>query len=111
MPGVAVRKINSGGHDLRGLEPDARQYCRRRQHFSFTSVKARHLEILRDQSKASEPLLPLAGIKSLNVPTLTQAEYIDLVDFTGRDWHSGKRGRIEASEPRALRKLGLDKDH
>jgi hypothetical protein len=77
----------------------------------YTSVKARHLEILRDQSKASEPLLPLAGRKSLNVPTLSQAEYIDLFDFTGREWHSGKRGRIEASEPRALRKLGLNKDH
>ena len=77
----------------------------------YTSAKARHLEILRDQSKASEPLLPLADIKSLNVPTLTQAEYIDLVDFTGREWHAGKRGRIKASEPSALRKLGLAKDH
>ena len=77
----------------------------------YTSVKARHLEILRNQRKANEPLLPLIGIKSLNVPTLTAAEYIDLVDFTGREWHAGKRGRIEASEPRALRKLGLDKDH
>ena len=77
----------------------------------YTSVKAPHLEILRDQSKASELLLPLAGIKSLNVPTLTQAEYIDLVDFTGREWHAGKRGEIEASAPRALRKLGLNKDH
>lgn len=55
--------------------------------------------------------MPLIGVKSLNVPMLTEAEYIDLVDLTGREWHSGKRGRIEASEPRALRKLGLDKDH
>ena len=77
----------------------------------YTSIKARNSEILRDQSKASEPLMPLIGVKSLNVPTLTEAEYIDLVDFTGREWHSGKRGRIEASALRALRKLGLDKDH
>ncbi len=29
MTGVAIRKINSSGHDLGGLEPGARQYCRR----------------------------------------------------------------------------------
>ena len=76
----------------------------------YTSIKARHLEILRDQSIANEPLMPLIGVKSFNVPTLTAAEYIDLVDFTGREMHAGKRGKIEAAEPRALRKLGLDKD-
>jgi hypothetical protein len=37
--------------------------------------------------------------------------YIELVDFTGREWHAGKRGRIESTEPKALTKLGLDKDH
>ena len=74
----------------------------------YTSIKVRHLEILRGQTKASEPLMPLIGVQSFNVPTLTSAEYIDLVDFTGREVHAGKRGKIEASEPRALRKLGLD---
>ncbi len=77
----------------------------------YTSVKARNLEILRDQTKASAPLMPLIGVKSFNVPTLTNAEYIDLVDFTGREWHAGKRGKIESTEPKALTKLGLDKDH
>ena len=77
----------------------------------YTSIKARHLEVLRDQNKANEPLMPLVGVKSFNVPTLTTAEYIDLVDFTGREMHAGKRGKIQASEPRTLRKLGLDKDH
>ncbi len=43
---------------------------------------------MRDQSKASEPLMPLIGVKSFNVPTLTAAEYIDLVDFTGREIHA-----------------------
>ena len=55
--------------------------------------------------------MPLIGVKSFNVPTLTAAEYIDLVDFTGREVDASKRGKIEATEPRALRKLGLDKDH
>ncbi len=77
----------------------------------YTSVKARNLDILRDQSKASAPLMPLIGVKSFNVPTLTNAEYIDLVDFTGREWHAGKRGRIQSIEPKALTKLGLDVNH
>ena len=39
------------------------------------------------------------------------ADYIELVDFTGRELHPGKRGKIDASEPKALTKLGVDKNH
>jgi hypothetical protein len=45
------------------------------------------------------------------MPAITEADYIELVDFTGRQWHAGKKGTIEPSEPRALTKLGLDKHH
>jgi hypothetical protein len=45
------------------------------------------------------------------MPAITEAVDIELVDFTGRQWHGGKRGKIEAGEPRALTKLGLDKKH
>ena len=45
------------------------------------------------------------------MPGISEAEYIELVDFTGRELHPGKRGKIEASEPKALTKLGLDKNH
>ena len=55
--------------------------------------------------------MPLIGVKSFNVPNLTERDYIELVDFTGREWHLGKRGRIGSTEPRALTKLGLNKDH
>ena len=76
-----------------------------------TSVKIRHEQIRKNSACAGQLLSPLAGIKSANVPPMTEAEYIDLVDFTGREWHPGKRGVIRADEPKALRKLGLDKDH
>jgi hypothetical protein len=33
------------------------------------------------------------------------------VDFTGRQLHGGKKGKIDAKEPRALTKLGLDTNH
>ncbi len=55
--------------------------------------------------------MPLIGVKSFNVPNLTEGDYIELVDFTGREWLSAKRGRIESIEPKALTKLRLDKDH
>ena len=78
---------------------------------SYTSVKIRHDHIRKNAAYANQYLVPLAGIKSANVPAMTEAEYIDLVDFTGRELHPGKRGVIKAEEPKALRKLGLDKDH
>jgi REP element-mobilizing transposase RayT len=76
----------------------------------YTSVKARHRELQKDSEQANQLLRPLIGCRSLNMPAITEADYIELVDFTGRQWHAGKKGRIEASEPRALTKLGLDKN-
>ena len=76
-----------------------------------TSVLMRHNQVRKNEASASQTLAPLAGVKSANVPPMTEAEYIDLVDFTGRELHPGKRGVIKIDEPPALRKLGLDKDH
>ena len=79
--------------------------------FRYTSIKSRNQQIRKAPERANQPLMPLIGVKSFNVPNLTEGDYIELVDFTGREWHAGKRGKIEASEPKALTKLGLDKDH
>ena len=54
---------------------------------------------------------PLAGILSANFPRITNADYIALVDWTGRQLHPGKRRTIAMVEPPALRKLGLDAEH
>jgi len=78
---------------------------------SYTSVKMRHVQIGENEACAMQNSAPLAGEKSFNVPPVTEAEYIDLVDFTGRELHLGKRGVIKVDEPKALRRLGLDKDH
>ena len=48
---------------------------------------------------------------TFQLPKLSEAEYIDFVDKTGRILHPGKRGVIGAQEPPALRKLGLDMNH
>lgn len=39
------------------------------------------------------------------------AEYIELVDDTGRQIRKDKRGAIAADEPRELQVLGFDRDH
>jgi len=51
------------------------------------------------------------GARSFNMPNITAADYIEPVDFTGRELHPSKRGRILESEPKALTKLGLYKNH
>ena len=71
----------------------------------------RHDQIRKNAPHASQHLAPLAGVKSFNMPTMTEAEYIDLVDFTGRELHPGKRGVIKVDEPKALLWLGLDRNH
>ena len=53
----------------------------------------------------------MVGASSFNAPLLTNADYLELVDFTGRMIHPGKRGAIKETEPKALTKLGLDPQH
>jgi hypothetical protein len=72
----------------------------------FTSVKVRAKTLRKQPELANQVKLPLIGTKSHHVQ-ITEADYIELVDFTGREMHPGKRGKIAASEPRALTKLGF----
>ena len=77
----------------------------------YTSVKLRSQQLLKNPERANQPLMPLVGVRSFNLPGISEANYIELVDFTGRELHPGKRGKIAASEPKVLTKLGLDKNH
>ena len=75
-----------------------------------TSVQAR-AEGLRDQpARANETLRPIVGLSVFRLP-MTEAEYIQLVDYTGRQIRPDKRGAIHPTEPAALRRLGLDASH
>ena len=76
-----------------------------------TSLRKRYREALRNSDRATQPLLAMTGANSYNAPLLTNADYLELVDFTGRLIHPGKRGAIKESEPKALTKLGLDPNH
>jgi hypothetical protein len=76
-----------------------------------TGVRLRTKQLAKTPDLAHEIMRPLAGVVSQNAPKITEAEYIELVDATGREWHRGKRGKIEAMEPKALSKLGLSQNH
>ena len=77
----------------------------------YTSFEMRNQQLLKDSKRANQPLMPLVGVRSFNLPGISEADYIELVDFTGRELNPCERGKIEASKPKALTKLGLDKNH
>ena len=76
-----------------------------------TGINPRMKKIAKRQALADGLLAPIAGLTTFQLPKLSEAEYIDFVDKTGRIMHPGKRGLIGAHEPPALRKLGLDMNH
>ena len=47
--------------------------------------------------KAHEPLRPIVGLCVFRLP-MTEAQYIQLVDYTGRQIRPDKRGAIAASQ-------------
>lgn len=69
---------------------------------NFTSIKARiirrdpHLVPFADEAPRRVPCLPIG-----------RADYVRLVDWSGRIFRSGKRGRIAAHLPPILERLGL----
>ena len=76
-----------------------------------SSIRIRGKAVRGNLKAAAQPLKPLLGYQSFNLPTLTEGEYIDLMDFTGRQVYPGKRGVIRESEPKALEKLALNPEH
>jgi REP element-mobilizing transposase RayT len=76
-----------------------------------TSIRLRCKAVLGNPELGAQPLRPICGVAATAMPPITVAEYIDLVDDTGRKIRADKRGAIPAEEPRALEKLGLSADH
>jgi REP element-mobilizing transposase RayT len=83
-----------------------------------TSVQARAKALRDDRSLADAPLRPIVGV-GISVFTgeafvsrlaISNRQYIEPVDFTGRQLKPGKRGKIDARRPSALSKLGLQAD-
>ncbi len=76
-----------------------------------TAVRKRFKAVEKNLSLADLKLKPIVGCVSPSFPEISERQYLELIDWTGRQWHPGKRGVISASEPSALQRLGLDPDH
>jgi len=66
-----------------------------------TSIPHRLGECAREPD-AARSLAPVAGAAAAESPGLTTSEYLAVVDWTGRQVHPTKRGRIESPAPAAL---------
>jgi hypothetical protein len=55
-------------------------------------------------------LRPIVSLCVFRLP-MTEAHYIQLVDYTGHQIRPDMRGVIAAPQPTALRRLGLDSAH
>jgi REP element-mobilizing transposase RayT len=86
----------------------------------FTSIYER-IRQLKPDSDVSAPEVakpPLLGFQTPNVKSeeetrsipFSEAEYLELVDWTGRAQRPDKRGAIDARQPAIMRRLNLDKD-
>jgi|GEM_PF-7095716 len=62
--------------------------------------------IEKDQTRADQPLEPVLGVPGLCKLAMSQRDYLDLVDHTGRRIHAGKRGALTGPPPAALARLG-----
>jgi hypothetical protein len=48
----------------------------------YTGVKMRNQQLRRNPELAQQPLRPLIGTKSFNMPNITESDYIEFVDLT-----------------------------
>lgn len=77
------------------------------QSSDHTSVRTRLAQLAEDPGGGAHPMRPVAqGIRSA-IPELTSAEYLDLVEWTGRILHHAKRGAMSADTPSVFARLGL----
>ena len=76
---------------------------------SHTSIQARLRRLDAAPDTAAQTLPPVAGVRS-TLHALSEAHYIELVDWTGRELRPGKRGAIPKAAPSALQRLGIRPD-
>jgi REP element-mobilizing transposase RayT len=88
------------------LNPVRAKICDSLEASVHTSARQRLTEIEQESAAADRPLAPIAGIRGMCVLRMTQAEYLSLVAYTGRQIRADKRGTIEGPAPAALARLG-----
>jgi REP element-mobilizing transposase RayT len=72
-----------------------------------TTARRRISAVQGNPTRARQPLMPINIAVTADFLPITTEDYLDLIDWTARLTRGDKRGRIEATEPPILRKLGL----
>lgn len=70
---------------------------------AHTSVRRR----ARQAPSAAKVLRPVVSTIRSNLDLMTETQYLELVDWTGRTLHPGKRGTIAGDAPQILDRLGV----
>lgn len=76
--------------------------------------KAKEAHLPNYPQQQAYPLLPFAGNPRQDMPEGIQVrltDYLDLVDWTGRQIRENKRGSISEAEPAIMDRLGIDAEH
>jgi REP element-mobilizing transposase RayT len=93
------------------LNPVRARICDTLEASAYTSAVKRLSAIEQEPAVAEQPLAPIAGVRGFGVLRMTQAEYLALVDYTGRQIRADKRGAIEGPAPAVLERLGYRPDN
>ena len=86
------------------INPIRAGIARRLDQSSHTSIQHRIATTQRNPETLHAPLTPLAGRIASHLPIST-ADYLALVEWTGRQLHPGKRGSIPKDAPSCLRTM------
>ncbi len=87
------------------LNPVRAKLCDSLDASHHTSAKRRIAAIEKQPKIADQSLSPIAGLRGFCVLSISQSEYLALVDYTGRQIRPDKRGVITGPPPAALGRL------
>src|SRR3546814_7360442 len=93
--------------DLVDLNPVRAALCDTLEDSAHTSARQR-LKQHETEPAAGEAIAPIAGVAGQSVVGITATDYLQLLDWTGRQVHPNKRGTLSGPPPRALQRLGHD---
>lgn len=88
------------------LNPVRAGICDTLEASHHTSARQRLTAIEAEPASAGHALAPVLGIRGLSVLRMSQAEYLGLVDFSGRQIRTDKRGAIVGPAPVVIARLG-----
>jgi hypothetical protein len=107
MPGIVGRIRRAGAMAYVDLNPVRAALCETLEESAHTSAR-RRLAQIDTNTHTGEVIAPIAGVGRQCVVGITAIDYLQLLDWTGRQVYPNKRGMLTGPPPRALQRLGHD---